>query len=117
MSCGLLWDLSSDGTKLLFFDAIRRPAAISMVRPGGGAPSDWLKHPRYNLYPHRRHLAEGPGSFAYPVAIQAQDGKIHVIFTSDSRTVIRRAGFPSLIASALYNINYIIACVDSEFVL
>ncbi|MBM3831969.1 MAG: hypothetical protein FJ403_01595 [Verrucomicrobia bacterium] len=44
-------------------------------------------------FPHRRNLAEGAGSFAYPTAIQTQDGKIHVTFTSDERTVIRRAVF------------------------
>jgi predicted neuraminidase len=42
-------------------------------------------------FPHRRNLAEGPGSFAYPTAIQTRDGRIHVIFTSDDRTVIRHA--------------------------
>lgn len=38
-------------------------------------------------------LASGPGSFSYPTAIQSQDGKIHVTFTSDERTVIRHAVF------------------------
>jgi predicted neuraminidase len=37
------------------------------------------------------NLADGPGSFSYPTAIQTRDGKIHVTFTSDERTVIRRA--------------------------
>ncbi|MBX3745517.1 MAG: exo-alpha-sialidase [Verrucomicrobiae bacterium] len=45
-------------------------------------------------WPHRRNLAEGPGSFSYPTAIQTRDGRIHVTFTSDERTVIRRAVFP-----------------------
>ena len=44
-------------------------------------------------FPHRRHLAEGPGDFAYPTAIQTQDGQIHITFTSDERTVIRHAIF------------------------
>jgi predicted neuraminidase len=44
-------------------------------------------------WPHRRHLAEGPGDFAYPTAIQTKDGRIHVTYTSDERTVIRRAVF------------------------
>ena len=42
-------------------------------------------------FAHRRNLAEGPGSFAYPTAIQTKDEKIHVIFTSDDRTTIRHA--------------------------
>ena len=44
-------------------------------------------------YPHRLNIAEGPGSFAYPSAIQSSDGKIHVVYTSDQRTVIRHAVF------------------------
>jgi predicted neuraminidase len=44
-------------------------------------------------FPHRRNLAQGAGSFAYPTAIQTRDGKIHVTFTSDERTIIRRAIF------------------------
>jgi predicted neuraminidase len=44
-------------------------------------------------YPYRRNLAEGPGDFAYPYAIQTRDGKIHVIYTSDRRSVINHATF------------------------
>ncbi|MCC6233373.1 MAG: exo-alpha-sialidase, partial [Verrucomicrobiales bacterium] len=44
-------------------------------------------------WPHRRPLASGPGDFAYPTAIQTRDGRIHVTYTSDERTVIRRAVF------------------------
>jgi predicted neuraminidase len=44
-------------------------------------------------YPHRRNLAEGPGDFAYPYAIQTRDGKIHVIYTSERRSVINHAVF------------------------
>jgi predicted neuraminidase len=44
-------------------------------------------------FPHRRNLAQGPGDFAYPTALQTSDGQIHVTFTSDERTVIRHAVF------------------------
>lgn len=44
-------------------------------------------------YPHRRNIGEGPGSFAYPTVLQSSDGKIHVIYTTDQRTVIRHAVF------------------------
>ena len=44
-------------------------------------------------FPHRRTIASGPGDFAYPTAAQTRDGRIHVIFTSDERTVIRHAVF------------------------
>jgi predicted neuraminidase len=44
-------------------------------------------------YPHRKNIADGPGDFAYPVAIQTSDGKIHVVYTSDRRSTIRHAVF------------------------
>jgi predicted neuraminidase len=44
-------------------------------------------------YPHRRAIADGPGDFAYPIAFQATDGRIHVVYTSDRRRVINHAVF------------------------
>lgn len=44
-------------------------------------------------WPRKLDLAAGEGSFSYPTAIQTRDGKIHVTYTSDERTVIRRARF------------------------
>jgi predicted neuraminidase len=45
-------------------------------------------------YPFRVNLAEGESrDFAYPYAVQTKDKKIHVIFTSDQRTVIHHAVF------------------------
>ncbi len=44
-------------------------------------------------YPLRRNLIAGDGDFGYPTAIQTRDGKLHVLFTSDERTVIRHATF------------------------
>jgi len=44
-------------------------------------------------YPHRRNLVVGPGPYAYPFAIQAQDGTIHVVYTTEDRTVIMLASF------------------------
>ena len=44
-------------------------------------------------YPHRRNLAIGDFDYAYPSATQAQDGRIHVIYTSHGRTVVNRAVF------------------------
>jgi predicted neuraminidase len=49
---------------------------------------------RGRTWPYRRNIAEGPGSFSYPTAVQTRDGRIHVTFTSDERTVIRHAVFP-----------------------
>jgi predicted neuraminidase len=44
-------------------------------------------------YLYRRNLAEGTGDFAYPFAIQTRDGKIHVVYTSQRRSVINHAVF------------------------
>ena len=44
-------------------------------------------------YPYKRNIVEGPGDFGYPTAIQTQDGKIHVVFTSDKRSVVNHAVF------------------------
>lgn len=44
-------------------------------------------------WPIHRNIAIGPYDYAYPFAIQAKDGKIHVIYTSHGRTVIEHAVF------------------------
>ncbi len=44
-------------------------------------------------WPHRLNLAEGAGDYAYPTALQTADGKIHVLYTTDRRSVIRHATF------------------------
>jgi predicted neuraminidase len=42
-------------------------------------------------YAHRRTVAVGPYDYAYPLAVQSRDGKIHLIFTSHERTIINHA--------------------------
>jgi hypothetical protein len=44
-------------------------------------------------YPYRRNIADGKNDYAYPIAFQASDGKIHLVYTSDRRQVIRHAVF------------------------
>jgi predicted neuraminidase len=44
-------------------------------------------------YPFRRNIAEGRNSFAYPTGFQGADGLIHIVYTSDQRTVINHAVF------------------------
>lgn len=45
-------------------------------------------------FPHKRNLiAEPKGDYGYPTVIQTRDGQIHVLFTSDERTVVRKAVF------------------------
>jgi predicted neuraminidase len=41
----------------------------------------------------RRDIAVGNHDYAYPYAIQTKDGKIHVVYTSDARSVINHAVF------------------------
>lgn len=48
---------------------------------------------RDKSYPHRVDLIEGDGPFAYPFAIQAADGTIHLVYTTEDRTVIKLAEF------------------------
>ena len=45
-------------------------------------------------FPYRRDLVADPqGDYGYPTAIQARDGLIHIVLTSDERTVVRRLTF------------------------
>ena len=45
-------------------------------------------------YPYRRNIVNEPGNTAaYPSAMQSQDGKIHIVYTSSRRTVINHAVF------------------------
>lgn len=44
-------------------------------------------------YRYRRNLAEGRGDFGYPFAIQTRDGNIHVVYTTQRRSVIKHAVF------------------------
>ena len=44
-------------------------------------------------YPHRRNIAGGGNTFAYPYAIQTRDEKIHIIYTTNERRTIMHAVF------------------------
>jgi predicted neuraminidase len=44
-------------------------------------------------WPVRRNIRIGVGDFAYPSAFQARDGRIHLVFTSDRRSVVNHAVF------------------------
>ena len=52
-----------------------------------------LSEDRGQTWSRKIDLVSGAGSFSYPTAIQTRDGRIHVTFTSDERTVVRRAIF------------------------
>jgi predicted neuraminidase len=42
-------------------------------------------------WPHNRNIAVSPDGYAYPSAFEARDGTIHVVCTTDRRTVINHA--------------------------
>ncbi len=44
-------------------------------------------------WPVRRDLRTGDNGYGYPIAFQAKDGRIHVVFTSDQRSVVNHAVF------------------------
>jgi hypothetical protein len=45
-------------------------------------------------YPHKRNIInKKDDTAAYPFAIQTKDGMVHVVYTSESRTVINHAIF------------------------
>ncbi len=44
-------------------------------------------------YKTRVNIATGDHDYAYPYVIQTKDGKVHIIFTSDGRSIINHAVF------------------------
>jgi predicted neuraminidase len=42
---------------------------------------------------HKRNIATGPFDYAYPFAIQAKDGMIHLVYTSHERRIVNHAVF------------------------
>ncbi|MCA9149339.1 MAG: exo-alpha-sialidase [Planctomycetales bacterium] len=73
--------LSNGHLLLVYNDSMvdRTPLTVAISTDGG------------QTFPHRRNIAEGPGAFAYPTAIQTKDQRIHIVYTSDNRTTIRHA--------------------------
>jgi predicted neuraminidase len=78
-----LLKLQSGNLLLVYNDSLksRTPLTAALSTDGG------------KTFPYRRNVKDGPGDFAYPYAIQTTDGKIHLVFTSNGRTVINRAVF------------------------
>jgi predicted neuraminidase len=44
-------------------------------------------------YPYRRNIVTTGESAAYPTAIQTKDGKIHIVYTSERRSLVNHAVF------------------------
>ena len=44
-------------------------------------------------WPRTLDLATGKNSFAYPIVLQARDGRLHLVYTSDGRRVVNHTVF------------------------
>lgn len=73
--------LQSGALLLVYNDSMsdRTPLTVALSTDGG------------KTWPFRRNVATGKDSFAYPVALQTRDGRIHVVYTSSNRKVIQHA--------------------------
>ena len=78
-----LLKLSNGHLLAVYHDSMTRrsPLTVAISTDGG------------RTFPHRTNIAEGADSYAYPYAVQTRDGKIHVIATSERRSVIGRYSF------------------------
>lgn len=73
--------LASGNLLLVFNDSMndRTPLTVALSADGD------------KTWRWRRNVAEGPYDYAYPMAVQTADGKIHLIFTSHERAVVNHA--------------------------
>jgi predicted neuraminidase len=75
--------LQSGRLLLIFNDSMTRRTPLTAA----------LSSDHDRTWPTRRNIRHGEGDFAYPSAFQARDGRIHLVFTSEHRTVINHAVF------------------------
>ena len=75
--------LDSGALLLVYNDSMSRRTPLAVALSDDGDQS----------YPVRREIIGGDGDYGYPIAFQGRDGRIHVVFTSDRRTVINHAVF------------------------
>jgi predicted neuraminidase len=75
--------LESGRLLLIFNDSMTRRTPLAAA----------VSSDRDRTWPIRRNICEGENDFGYPSAFQARDGRIHLVFTSDRRTVVNHAVF------------------------
>jgi predicted neuraminidase len=75
--------LQSGRLLLIFNDSMTRRAPLTAA----------VSSDQDRTWPIRRNICEGDNDFGYPSAFQARDGRIHLVFTSDRRTVVNHAVF------------------------
>lgn len=75
--------LQSGNLLLIFNDSMNRRTPLTAA----------LSTDQDRSWTSRRNLRDGDGDFGYPSAFQARDGRIHLVFTSERRTVVNHAVF------------------------
>jgi predicted neuraminidase len=75
--------LRSGRLLLIFNDSMNRRTPLTAA----------LSSDQDRTWPIRRNIREGNGDFGYPSAFQARDGRIHLVFTSERRSVVNHAVF------------------------
>ena len=75
--------LKSGRLLLIFNDSMTRRTPLAAA----------LSEDQDRTWTSRRNIREGEGDFGYPSAFQARDGRIHLVFTSERRTVVNHAVF------------------------
>jgi predicted neuraminidase len=75
--------LKSGRLLLVYNDSMRRRTPLTAA----------LSSDQDRTWPVRRNVIAGDGDFGYPSAFQARDGRIHLVFTSDRRSVVNHAVF------------------------
>jgi len=78
-----LLKLKSGRLLLIYNDSMSRRTPLTAA----------LSSDQDRTWPYRRNICEGDRDFAYPSAFQARDGRIHLVFTSDRRSVVNHAVF------------------------
>jgi predicted neuraminidase len=75
--------LQSGRLLLIFNDSMNRRTPLTAA----------LSTDQDRTWTSRRNIREGDGDFGYPSAFQARDGRVHLVFTSERRTVVNHAVF------------------------
>ena len=75
--------LKSGRLLLIFNDSMNRRTPLTAA----------LSSDQDRTWPIRRNIREGDGDFGYPTVFQARDGRIHLVFTSEKRSVVNHAVF------------------------
>lgn len=75
--------LQSGKLLLIYNDSFsdRTPLTVAVSSDGG------------KTWPFKKNILDGRDSYAYPIAAQAKDGRIYVVFTRDGRKVVTLATF------------------------